>query len=253
MYETPQIKLALDKDCLLVDADGTLLDISQRPEYTQASRHLLEVLDQLYYALDGALAVISGRRIEDLDRLFAPLRLPASGIHGAQLRISPATGIADSGAPDVGAHVRRAVFEIAGRHAGVFVEDKGKALAVHWRSAPESASPLFADLAAAIANDDADLSIMRGHCVFEIKSATTTKGDAVRAFMQARPFSDRRPIFIGDDVTDIAGIAAAKALGGAAYSVGQRLAGADGVFASPAQVRAWLGQSVGVRLEARSA
>ncbi len=77
--------------------------------------------------------------------------------------------------------------------------------------------------------------------------------DAVRAFMSAPPFSGRRPIFIGDDVTDIAGIAAAKALGGSAYSVGQMLTGADGVFASPSQVRAWLGQLVGVRAEARSA
>ncbi len=212
----------------------------------------MTILDRLYFALGGALAIVSGRRIEDIDRLFAPLRLPASGIHGAQWRGQADGAIADRGGPDIPAAARRAIHAVAARHPGVFVEDKGKALAVHWRAAQERAAALWDELDAAIGTTP-QLAIMRGHCVFEIKSPSTSKGDAVRAFMQIAPFAGRRPVFIGDDVTDIAGIAAAKALGGRAFSVGRRLDGADGVFAAPAEVRAWLADLAGMRPEARRA
>ena len=79
MFETPELNLSLDEFCLFIDADGTLLDIAPRPEHARASRFLLTILDELYFALEGALAVVSGRRIEDIARLFSPLRLPASG------------------------------------------------------------------------------------------------------------------------------------------------------------------------------
>lgn len=253
MSETPQVELPLDEISLFVDADGTLLDISLRPEYAQASRALLTVLHDLYYALGGALAIVSGRRIEDIDRLFAPLRLPASGIHGAQMRIAADGDIIDGGAPDISAHFASLVTAVAARHPGAFVEDKGKALAVHWRAAPRAEQPLRTELAEIVESFAPQLAILSGHCVYEIKSAGATKGDAVRAFMALPPFAGRSPIFVGDDITDIAGIAAAKALGGRAFSVGQTLEGADAVFASPQDVRAWLGRLVGTSPEAKRA
>lgn len=253
MLDSPQLDLPIDELCLFIDADGTLLDIASRPENVRASRDLLVTLRHLYAALEGALAIVSGRRIEDLDRIFAPLRLPASGIHGAQLRPAPDGPIAEAAAPDLTESIFSAVAGAAARHPGVFLENKGKALAVHWRAAPEAEAPLRAELGRIIAGREGEVTLMQGHCVFEIKSAATSKGEAVRAFMTAPPFAGRRPVFIGDDVTDIAGIAAAKALGGRAFSVGQKLDGADGVFASPTQVRAWLAQLAGSHPEVRTA
>ncbi|MFT4097332.1 MAG: trehalose-phosphatase [Rhodoblastus sp.] len=252
MSEIPQLNLAFDEFCLFADADGTLLNIAERPESARATSDILNILDRLYFALGGALAIVSGRRIEDIDRLFAPLRLPASGIHGAQLRARADGEICDTGGPDIPADVARSIEAVARRHPGVFVEDKGKALAVHWRAAQERAKALSDELAATILPTPG-LSILRGHCVFEVKSSSTTKGDAVRAFMQAAPFAGRIPVFIGDDVTDVAGMAAAKALGGRAFSVGQRLEGADGVLASPAEVGAWLAGLLATQQEARRA
>jgi len=253
MTETPKLDFAFDEFCLFVDADGTLLDIALRPELAQASRAILTVLDRLYHALDGALAIVSGRRIEDIDLLFAPLRLPASGIHGAQLRTTPLSPILDSAAPGIPPLLADAVGAAAAHHPGAFVEDKGKALAVHWRAVPEAEAALLSELKDLVAAIAPQFAILRGHCVFEIKSPATSKGEAVRAFMQFAPFAGRVPVFVGDDVTDIAGIAAAKAFGGRAFSVGRRLEGADGVFASPTEVRAWLGRLAGAGREARSA
>lgn len=254
MFETPELNLSLDEFCLFIDADGTLLDIAPRPEHARASRFLLTILDELYFALEGALAVVSGRRIEDIDRLFSPLRLPASGIHGAQLRRSPHDPILEGDAPDIPARVVGAIAATAARHPGVFLENKGKALAVHWRAAPEREGALWAELSQALEDVAAPaLAILRGHCVFEIKSSSTTKGDAVSAFMHTAPFAGRAPVFIGDDVTDIAGMAVAKAFGGRAYSVGQMLEGADGAFASPSDVRAWLERLVAARTKAQRA
>lgn len=253
MLDSPRLNLPVDELCLFIDADGTLLDIAPRPEDVRASRDLLSTLRHLYSTLDGALAVVSGRRIEDLDRIFAPLRLPASGIHGAQLRPTPDSPIIEAGAPRLPAPVVSAASKAAERHAGVFLEDKGRALAVHWRAAPEAEAPLRAELDRIVAAQENDVTLMQGHCVFEIKSSATSKGEAVRAFMARPPFAGRQPVFIGDDVTDIAGIAATKALGGQAFSVGQKLDGADGVFESPAQVRAWLAELAASHPEVRTA
>lgn len=253
MPDTLRFKLSIDEICLFVDADGTLLDIASRPEDARATSDTLRILDAVYHASGGALAIVSGRRIEDIDTLFAPLRLPASGIHGAQLRRDPQLPISDAGAPDIPPSVEKIVEEVVARHAGVFVEHKGKALAVHWRAAQERETLLWDELGAAVKRMEPELVILRGHCVFEVKSPSSTKGEAVRDFMQTAPFAGRTPIFIGDDVTDIAGFAAVKAFGGHAVSVGRKLEGADAVFASPAEVRAWLASLVNVGQEARSA
>ncbi len=253
MLETPRLNIPIDELCLFVDADGTLIEIAERPENARPTAAIVSILDSLYFRLDGALAIVSGRRVEDIDRLFAPLRLPASGIHGAQLRTTANGPIVDGQAPELPPRTVSAILAIAGRYSGVFVEDKGKALAVHWRAAPSAQASLRLELDKLVAEQPADLALMEGHCVFEIKSPATSKGEAVRALMAAPPFSGRLPLFIGDDVTDIAGIAAAKELGGAGYSVGQILEGADGVFASPAEVAAFLAQLAAPHQKARTA
>lgn len=234
-------RLLADEISLFIDADGTMLDIAPRPEQAKASPSLLGTLESVYHALGGALAVVTGRTIEEVDRLFAPLILPASGIHGAELRHAPGAPIVDAGGPDIPAELRRSVGVAVARHPGAFVEDKGKALAVHWRAAVEREAGIWADLTAALeAAQTPELTIMRGHCVFEVKAAATNKGDAVRAFMNIDPYAGRTPVFIGDDVTDIAGFAAVAEFGGHAFSVGRPLDGAMQAFAGPPDVRAWL-------------
>jgi len=239
--------LAIDAISLFVDADGTLLDIAPTPDEASASVELLDVLAQVQRALDGALAIVSGRRIEDIDRLFAPLQLPASGIHGAQTRIVRSGPIVDSGVPDIPAALHEAVRLAMSRYPGVLVEDKGKALAVHWRGAIAAADAIHRDLMRIVgAASGRNLQIMRGHCVYEIKTASTNKGDAVRAFMRAAPFAGRKPVFIGDDTTDIPAFAATNALGGLAFAVGEPMPGAQRFFAGPREVRAWLRALAGV-------
>ncbi|MFO1117339.1 MAG: trehalose-phosphatase [Beijerinckiaceae bacterium] len=139
------------------------------------------------------------------------------------------------------AHIVEAATALADVFPGVLVEDKGEAIAVHWRLRPALADDIRAALVRLLEKAGAsDLALMRGHCVFEIKRADVDKGAAVRAFMREPPFLGRMPVFIGDDVTDVDGMAAAKALGGLAFSVSGALPGADGCFEAPAAVRAWL-------------
>ena len=106
---------------------------------------------------------------------------------------------------------------------------------------PQLETPIHEELLKLLqSRGSGNLTVMRGHCVFEVKSAATSKGEAVRDFMKNAPFAGRTPVFIGDDVTDVAGMAAARALGGRAFSVGAPLPGVDDVFATPSDVRAWL-------------
>ncbi len=234
-------RLKREEIALFVDADGTLLDIAMRPDETVAPSGLVETLDALWRALEGALAIVSGRRIENLDRIFAPLRLPASGVHGAQMRTRRDAPILVGDTAIIPADLIRSARETADRFPGALMEDKGEAIAIHWRACPQFEEEIHARLLRGLARHAAaGLSLMRGHCVFEIKSSRTSKGDALRAFMAQAPFAQRQPVFIGDDVTDVAGFAAAKLLGGHAYSVSATLPGADAAFGAPQDVREWL-------------
>ena len=238
----PDMRLSLDRIALFVDADGTLLDITIRPDETIAPPGLVDTLDIASRVLGGALAIVSGRRIEDIDRIFLPLRLPASGVHGAQMRSARDAPIVDRGSPDIPQQLANEARAVATRFPGALVEDKREAVAIHWRACPEFENDIHAELTQLLqAAAPTDLIILRGHCVFEIKSAATSKGAAVRTFMLLEPFAGRRPVFIGDDVTDMAGFAAAKELGGHGFAVRARLPGSDGMFPTPHDVRTWLG------------
>src|SRR5215470_15019286 len=128
---------------LFLDVDGTLLDICLRPEDVVVPAELRSTLESAYRALDGALALVSGRAIRDLDRLFAPLRLPAAGQHGSELRLESAGEIRTIASRGIGQALREAVATLASQHPGVEIEDKGLTLAIHYRAAP-LAGPLLA-------------------------------------------------------------------------------------------------------------
>ncbi|MDO8878713.1 MAG: trehalose-phosphatase [Pseudolabrys sp.] len=219
----------------LLDVDGTLIDIGPSPTEVEVPETLKAALAALHVRSGGALALISGRPIRDLDRLFAPLRLPAVGGHGAELRLTDDTV---SRIDDLPSDLRRHLLDAVTPGSGIEYEDKGYSVALHYRKAPQHEERLRAHVAGSQAAFPAvDTEVLPGKAVFEIKRAGTNKGDGVRGVMAHAPFAGRQPVFIGDDVTDAAAFAALAEFGGQGFSVGCRFDGVSGVFESPEQVR----------------
>jgi trehalose 6-phosphate phosphatase len=223
---------------LFLDVDGTLLDFAESPTAVQVPGELRNALDRLHRLLGGALALVSGRSVAVLDQLFAPLRLPACGGHGAHWRVhaeAPLHYASDAGLAD---SMRQRLQALAERHAGVLVEDKGSSLALHYRAAPAAGPLLATALRALLAGTG--LRLLPGKMVLEVIGHEGDKAQAIQRFLRLRPFAGRRPLFIGDDVTDQPALALMPALGGLALSVGCLLPGAQAAFADPAEVRAAL-------------
>lgn len=230
-----------DHVCLFLDVDGTLIDIAARPENVTVPEPLLASLAAASERLEGAIALISGRTIDNLDDLFAPLRLRASGVHGAEIRFDPAGPVLVETADRLSFTVVDAVHRAASDFPGAIVEDKGFSIAVHYRLAQSARAVLEAKLRAILLQeDDPALRILAGHMVFEVKRATFNKGLAIGRFMERAPFAGRKPLFFGDDVTDRPGFAAVLERGGEAFSVGQAFEGLSGSFPDPGSVRTWL-------------
>jgi len=226
---------------LFLDVDGTLLDLAPTPDAVEVPTGLRDALAGAEQHLDGALALISGRPIAQLDRLFAPLRLSASGVHGAEIRRSgdaADTRLAQRSPP---ASAWDDLLRLLDRFPGTFAENKGIGFAVHHRLAGDAEAALVLALRGFVAGlAPFALTLESGHRVLEIRPARFDKGTAIEAFMAHRPFAGRRPVFVADDQMDRAGFDAALALGGLAFSVGAALPGLSGWFSQPAAVRAWL-------------
>lgn len=232
--------LSLEHTCLFFDVDGTLLDLAPKPEEVVVPPSLLRDLDRAESMCDGALALVSGRTIADIDDLFAPLRLRVAGVHGAEVRYEKGGPILREGHEKLPREAWQALQPIFTRFPGTFGEDKRYAYTVHYKPSHDLSA-----LRAAVADYLADwpeLIALPGHRVFEIKRPVHQKGEAIARFMARPPFAGRKPIFLGDDTTDEPGFTAALALDGCAYSVGREIPGLTGSFAAPAQVRSWLGK-----------
>lgn len=228
---------------LFLDVDGTLLDIAPRPDAVEVKSSLLDDLAEVQRALNGAVALVSGRPVAELDRLFAPLRLAASGVHGAELRRRPDGGITLLANGRLGDDAWRALGLLLDEFPGTYAENKGVSFAVHYREPDTDKSCLkhaLQALMARISSPGKGLQLIAGHAVFEVQLQGFDKGRAIRRFMKQAPFLGRRPVFIGDDEIDRAGFNAALAQGGFAFSVGIELPGLTGRFAGPNAVRAWL-------------
>lgn len=232
-------KLDFDKDALFLDLDGTLIDIAPSPEEVVAPQQLVSSLGVLARRLDGALAVVSGRPIATIDALLAPLRLPAAGVHGAEVRLEAGQANVSRPAPPIPNDVRWLLAPLA-EIPGVLVEDKTIAIAVHFRQAPSAADRVREIVEAAVSAHGGDLAIVPGKCVFEIKHAQFSKGTAVAEFMARAPWAGRRPLFVGDDVTDEAAFAVLPRWNGVGIAVGIARPGAIVGFATAAEVRGWL-------------
>jgi trehalose 6-phosphate phosphatase len=208
-----------DDWALFLDVDGTLLEIAATPEDVFVPARTLDMLAKLRARLGGALALVSGRTIADLDRLFAPLRLPTAGAHGAERRTASGQ-ILQFGHAAPPESARRLLDQWVTANEGALLEDKGAALALHYRGAPALEWDARRVAAAAVSLAGPQYRIQEGKKVLEIKPHSIDKGAAIGQFMQEAPFAARVPVFIGDDLTDEHGFERVNELGGHSIAVG---------------------------------
>lgn len=239
----PSLAVNLRDFAILLDVDGTILDIAPTPDGVRAPASLRGSLARLSRMSGGALALVSGRSIGDLDRIFSPLRLPAIGGHGAEFR-PRAVGDADrSRVEPLDPELRRRLAAVAVDGPGILVEDKGFSLALHYRLAPEQERRVKDSVAAIHAGWVANsVEVLPGKAVVEVKSTGFDKGAAIRRLMEHLPFAGRRPIFVGDDTTDDAAFAVLSDFDGIGISVGRTIPGVAHRFDTPREVRRWLQQ-----------
>jgi trehalose 6-phosphate phosphatase len=250
MSSPPPPNIDLQHSALFLDLDGTLAPFAARPELVGPQTRRTAALNDAQAALGGRLAVISGRPLDDIDRILDGAASAAAGVHGLERR--NAAGVVKRAEPDPAVALVSEVFRgLADAEPGLLVEDKGLSVALHYRNAPNAA-----DIAEATAERLAKrtgLKLQRGDCVVELRTPGADKGDALRAFMDEPPFQGALPIFVGDDLTDEAGFAAATDLGGYGIRVGspQRPTAARYALADIEAALAWLETLVPVKAAAR--
>lgn len=238
MTATPAAQRADHGECaLFLDFDGTLVDIAPTPDAVVVSPQLRDTLCALRERLDGALALISGRRIDTLDGFFAPATFDAGGLHGLEIRMNGRL----RAQPAEHRERLRAVADMLSRKIvawpGALVEDKVQTVAVHWRLAPDLGPKMLEWLEEIAATLGPDFRIQRGKAVAEILPAYADKGCAIEAFLKQAPFAGRTPIFFGDDVTDEDGFRIVNAHGGYSVNVGQAKSAATFRLPDPHAVR----------------
>lgn len=226
---------------LLLDVDGTLINLAARPELVIVGSEVRELLDRLHTRLEGALALVSGRSVDSLDRLFAPFRSAAAGLHGMELRDSSIAPIVVQAPVEFPPALLERVHVIVRFTPGAFIENKSACVAVHHRFGRYSVRPLRAALRLAVGAYGPDWNMIDGHQVIEIKPTAIHKGSACTQLMSRAPFRGRMPVYLGDDTTDIDAFVAIRELGGIAIAVGPRVAAhATLRLSSPSAARAWL-------------
>lgn len=230
---------------LFLDVDGSLLDFAPHPDGVRVPDGMQRHIATLAQRLDGALALVSGRALAVLDVLFDELRhLPAAGLHGLEWRDAQGCVHLPPDAAPALASVEAEARRIAAAFPGAAIERKGPSLALHWRAAPQAQDP-FRAFAAAALRVLPDYRPQFGDRVLELRPEGLDKGTAVLAFLAQPPFAQRRPVFVGDDLTDEHGFAVVNARGGLSVLVGDRPESeARHRLPDPAAVRDWLAMSV---------
>jgi trehalose 6-phosphate phosphatase len=226
---------------LFLDVDGTLTDFAAMPDAVRIDDAMLETLARLHTLLGGAIALISGRSIGQLDSLFQPLRLPAAGIHGFERRNANGIVFRPTGGADVLVPVRSKLRTLVADHEGLLLEEKDHAIALHFRGAPQASAIALALLESAATDLGDAYEIIEGSMVYELKPSGWNKATAISGFMHEPPFAGCVPVFLGDDLTDFDGFAAVRGHGGFDVAVGYRVS-ARWHLSDPGAVHAWLSQ-----------
>lgn len=234
---------------LFLDIDGTLLDLAATPDAVRVDANVAALLPALAASLGGAVALITGRAIADVDRLFRGVTLPIAGQHGCERRAADGTVHVHTPEPDGIEQLRAAIGKLASQHEGLLLEDKGSTLALHYRRAPQLAGHLHravrAQLATAIAAG-ASLQLQSGKRIVEIRPGGRDKGTAISEYMLESPFAGRTPVFVGDDRTDEYGFEAVARAGGWGVKVGRGPTLAAYRLPDVAAVRRWLARPLSV-------
>lgn len=237
--ETLALTFPFGTHAILLDIDGTILDLAPTPAGVLVPSALQGALTTLWKWTGGALALVSGRPLRDIDKIFAPLELPAIGSHGAELRVDAASKQVIRPIPLLEERIRRQLAALIS--GGIIAEDKGHSIALHYRAVPEREGALRSAVARILSQvPNGKYEVLPGKCVIEVKTTGFNKGTAVLELMEMGPFAGRKPLFVGDDITDDSVFAILPELAGIGFSVGRSAEGATGVFESPAAVREWL-------------
>lgn len=238
------MNIHLATHALFLDIDGTLIDIALLPDGVVVPSGLAELVSTATLKAGGALAILTGRQIAEVDRFLAPLQPIAAGVHGAEIRTS-VSGLVERQADAIDTDIVDALHALARQEPGVIVELKSASVAVHYRLA-EAAEPRIEETLQRILDDGPDhLILSRGRKVLEIVPVQVSKGAALERLMRLPQFSGRRPVMIGDDVSDISAFEAAARLGGIGLKVaGEQFGATNADFANPAAVRSWIAEQV---------
>ena len=227
------------RHALFLDFDGTLVGFRDDPDAVAIEPDALDSLAALSERLSGALAIVSGRRIEDLDRFLSPLAFAAAGVHGLELRRSPKAAIERSVDPHALDRIRSRLTDALAAHPGLRLEDKGSALVLHYREHPELEEVSRETMARAVAEEDG-FKVMPGNRIVEVHPAGMDKGVAVAALLNEAAFAGRLPLYVGDDTTDEYAMAAVQKAGGVGIKVGEGESVAQARVADVSAVHAWL-------------
>ncbi|MEJ1975035.1 MAG: trehalose-phosphatase [Acetobacteraceae bacterium] len=226
-----------NRTALLLDLDGTLLDIAPTPDQVVVPPTLPDTLLRLRDRLNGALAVITGRPVEQIDALLPGVVPAVAGEHGGAMRASPGATLTRASVPDLPPGLAAAAAAVAAEHPGVLLEHKARGFVLHYRPAPAAGPAVRAALETLVAPHQATFRLIAAHMAWEVRPRGVDKGSAITDIMALPAFAGRLPLFIGDDVTDEDGMVVARAMGGAGLFV-------PDVFGSAGAVRAWLERTV---------
>ncbi len=223
-----------------LDVDGTLIAIADTPDAVHVDAALLELLARLREASGGAVALVSGRAIADLEHHLGGLRLPLAGQHGLERRDAKGRVHVHAAPLAANAQIRTVFDALVARHPGLLLEDKGITLALHYRRVPRLASYVQRVAAQLVREVGAGLEVQRGKRVAEIKPAGFDKGSAMLEYLAEPPFRGRRPVYIGDDLNDEHPFFEVNRLDGISIKVGRGRSCARFRLADVGAVRAWL-------------
>jgi len=226
---------------LFLDVDGTLVELAEHPHAVYVEPLLIDQLGRLQRLAGGAVALVSGRSVSELDRLFSPLHLAIAGQHGAELRHANGKTDLERARIAATASARSALGALAARHPGLYFEDKGVALAVHYRRVPQLESMVEQAVGDVARRSSGEFVVQNGKMVRELVPHGKNKGGAIAQLMREPPFAGRTPVFLGDDVTDEDGFKLVRRLSGHAIKVGEGTSVAPHRVASVQRVRSWLG------------